>query len=133
MERPSKEPKERVNKIQQFNINQSSMSTSLILLQSSNAGTLNFIFLGAMLLIFWLFLIRPQAKKQREQRTFMEGLKVDDEVVTSGGILGKIYKIETNIVTLEVSNKTYIRVTKNVISKELTDWLVSSTEKLITK
>lgn len=108
------------------------MSTSLILLQSG-AGTLNFIFLGAMLLIFWLFLIRPQAKKQREQRTFMEGLKVEDEVVTNGGILGKIYKIESDIITLEVSNKTYLRVTKNVISKEMTDWLKTSTEKLIIK
>lgn len=107
------------------------MSTSLILLQSG-AGTLNFIFLGAMLLIFWLFLIRPQAKKQREQRSFMEGLKVDDEVVTNGGILGKIYKIENNIITLEVSNKTYIRVTKNVISKEMTDWLKTASDKLIT-
>jgi preprotein translocase subunit YajC len=106
------------------------MSTSLIFLQSG-AGTLNFIFLGAMLLIFWLFLIRPQAKKQREQRGFMDGLKVDDEVVTNGGILGKIYKIESNIITLEVSNKTYIRVTKNVISKEMTDWLKSSSDKLI--
>ncbi len=106
------------------------MSTSLILLQSG-AGTLNFIFLGAMLLIFWLFLIRPQAKKQREQRAFMDGLKVDDEVVTNGGILGKIYKIESNIITLEVSNKTYIRVTKNVISKEMTDWLKTSSDKLI--
>lgn len=108
------------------------MSTSLILLQSS-AGTLNFVFLGAMLLIFWLFLIRPQAKKQREQRTFMEGLKVDDEVVTSGGVLGKIYKIESDIITLEVSHKTYIRVTKNVISKEMTDWLKTTTDKLIIK
>jgi len=108
------------------------MSTSLILLQSS-AGTLNFVFLGAMLLIFWLFLIRPQAKKQREQRTFMEGLKVEDEVVTNGGILGKIYKIENDIITLEVSNKTYLRVTKNVISKEMTDWMKTSTEKLIIK
>ncbi|MDZ4681148.1 MAG: preprotein translocase subunit YajC [Saprospiraceae bacterium] len=108
------------------------MSTSLILLQIGT-GMLNYVFLGAMLLIFWLFFIRPQAKKQREQRTFMEGLKVEDEVVTSGGVLGKIYKIESDIITLEVSNKTYIRVTKNVISKEMTEWLKTSTEKLIIK
>ncbi len=110
------------------------MSTSIILLQSgAGAGMLNFVFIGVMLLIFWLFFIRPQAKKQREQGTFMEGLKVEDEVVTSGGILGKIYKIENDIITLEVSNKTYIRVTKNVISKEMTDWLKTTTEKLIIK
>ncbi|NUO01824.1 MAG: preprotein translocase subunit YajC [Saprospiraceae bacterium] len=107
------------------------MSTSLILLQSGSAGTINLLFIGAMMLIFWLFLLRPQNKKQREQRSFLETLKVDDEVVTNGGILGKIYKIEANIVTLEISNKTYIRVTKNVISKEMTDWLKSSSDKLI--
>lgn len=93
----------------------------ILLLQAGGAGMTNLLFLGAMILIFWLFLIRPQAKKQREQKNFMEGLSQNDQVVTASGILGRISKIEEDIVTLEVSSKSYIRVTKNAISKEMTD------------
>ena len=74
-----------------------------------------------MILIFWLFLIRPQAKKQREQKNFMDALQKGDEIVTSSGILGRINKIEEDIVTLEVGTKTYLRVTKSAISKEMTE------------
>ena len=93
----------------------------VILQAAADPGTLNFVFLGAMLLVFWLFLIRPQAKKQREQRQFVDNLQKGDQVVTASGILGKITKIEEAIITIEVGTKTYLRVTKNMISKELTD------------
>ena len=89
---------------------------------TSGGGMLNFVFLGAMILIFWLFLIRPQSKKQKEQKNFASELKKGDKVVTSSGILGVINKIEDDdIVHLEVGTKMYIKVTKNAISKELTD------------
>lgn len=90
---------------------------------------MNLLFLGAMILIFWLFLIRPQAKKQREQKTFMESLGQNDQVVTASGILGRISKIEDDIVTLEVASKSYIRVTKNAISKEMTDAIYGEDKK----
>ena len=91
------------------------------MLQSGSGGMLNLLFFGAMILIFWLFLIRPQTKKQKEQKRFMGALEKGDDVVTASGILGRINKIEGEIVTLEVGTKTYIRVTKNAISKEMTD------------
>lgn len=81
------------------------------------------LFFGAMFLIIYLFMIRPQSKRQNEQKKFMSALVKGDDVVTSSGILGKINKIEDEIITLEVGNKTYIRVTKNAISKEMTDSL----------
>lgn len=92
-----------------------------ILLQAGGSGTFNLIFFGAMLLIFWLFLLRPQAKRQREQKNFLGSLDRGDEVVTASGMLGRINKIEDEIITLDVGNKVFIRVTKNAISKELTD------------
>ena len=79
------------------------------------------VFFGAMLAIFWLFMIRPQMKRQREQRTFMDALLKGTDVVTASGLLGKITKIDGDIVTLEVSPKTYVRVTKSAISKDLTE------------
>ncbi|NBC06745.1 MAG: preprotein translocase subunit YajC [Bacteroidetes bacterium] len=97
-----------------------------LLLQAGNAGLYNLIFIGAMIVIFWLFLIRPQQKKQKEQKTFSESLQKGDEVVTASGIIGRINKLEEQVVTLEVSNKTYIRVTRNAISKEMTEAMSSS-------
>lgn len=103
---------------------------SVLFLQAGGgAGTINFLFLGAMLLIFWLFLIRPQAKRQREQKSFQENLERGDQVVTSSGILGKITKIEDQVLTLEVSNKTYLRVTRNSISKEMTEAIYAVKDK----
>lgn len=105
------------------------MNMEILLLQAGGAGSMNLLFLGAMILIFWLFLIRPQAKKQREQKNFMEGLSQNDQVVTASGILGRISKIEEEIVTLEVASKSYIRVTKNAISKEMTDAIYGEDKK----
>jgi preprotein translocase subunit YajC len=103
----------------------------LILLQAGggNAGMLNLVFIGAMIAIFWLFLIRPQQKRQKEQKSFTEAMQKGDEVVTASGIIGKINKIEDQIISLEVANKTYIRVTRNSISKELTESLFKNDEK----
>lgn len=97
------------------------MNMHILFLAAGDAGWSNMLFLGAMILIFYFFLIRPQAKKQKEQKSFMDDLGKDDQVVTASGILGKITKIEDEIVTLEVGSKSYIRVTKNAISKEMTD------------
>lgn len=94
------------------------------LLQASTTGSsswINLIFIVSMFLVFWLLMIRPQAKRQKEQKLFQESLDKNKDVVTSSGILGRISKIEDSIVTLEVSPKVYIRVTKNAISKELTE------------
>ena len=94
------------------------------LLQASATGSsswINLIFIVSMFLVFWLLMIRPQAKRQKEQKLFQESLEKNKDVVTSSGILGRISKIEDTIVTLEVSPKVYIRVTKNAISKELTE------------
>lgn len=106
------------------------MSIDVLLLQAGgSAGMMNLLFIGAMFLVFWLFLIRPQTKKQKEQKNFMEALEKGTEVVTASGILGKITKIEDDVVTLEVGNKVYIRVTKNAISKEMTDSVYTTDDK----
>ena len=60
--------------------------------------------------VFYFFLIRPQAKKQKETQTFLQGLKVGDQVVTASGILGRIAAMTDQIVTLEVANTVQIKV-----------------------
>lgn len=96
----------------------------MILLQSGNAIT-SFLPLVLMIVVFYFFMIRPQAKKQKEQNDFQNGLAKGDRVVTGSGVLGKITKLDDKTVTLEVDSKTYIRFAKSAISKEMTDGLAS--------
>ena len=77
--------------------------------------------LVAILVVFYFFMIRPQQTKQKEQESFMDNLKKGDEVVMSCGIVGRINKIEDNFITLETANKTYLKVTTNSISREMTE------------
>ncbi len=104
------------------------MSTMMILLQAGGTGSMQLINLAFMLgifAVFYFFMIRPQAKKQKEQANFINELAKGRDVVTSSGILGRITKIEDDIVTLAVDNKSYIRVTKGAISKDLTESVYS--------
>lgn len=98
-----------------------------IFLQATPANDFSFyIFPAAMLLVFWFFIMRPQAKKQKDQRKFLDSLEKGKQVVTTSGILGKITKIEDDIITIEVGSKVYIRITKGAISKEMTDTVYAS-------
>ncbi len=92
----------------------------------------NFIFLQAegliqmfplllIFVVFWFFILRPQMKKQKEQGKFAEQLAKGQDVVTSSGILGKINRIDGEIVHLEIATKTVIKITKGAISRELTE------------
>lgn len=67
----------------------------------------------AFLVIFYFLAIRPQQKKEKEVRNMREALRVGDEVITIGGIYGKIVKVKEDIITIEVgSNKTRFDITK---------------------
>ena len=70
--------------------------------------------------VLYFFMIRPQAKKQKEQNKFLGEIQKGDEVVTSSGMIGKINKIEGNTITLQVDTKTFIKVVKGALSNEMT-------------
>lgn len=78
--------------------------------------------MGAILIVFWLFFIRPQAKKQKQQKKFIEDVQKGDKVVTIAGIHGKVNKVnEDNTLQLEVSPGSYIVIEKSSISMEWTN------------
>lgn len=80
----------------------------------SSLGTFGFmLLLGA---IMYFMMIRPQQKQLKEHRTLVAGLKKGDEVVTQGGILGRIHAVTDREVTLEISNGVRVRVLKTAIS-----------------
>jgi preprotein translocase subunit YajC len=84
-------------------------------------GSFQLIMMGAIILVFWLFMIRPQAKKAKEQKKFIENLGKGDKIVTIAGIHGTINKVnEDNTLQLEVSPGSYIKIEKSAISQEWT-------------
>jgi len=62
---------------------------------------------------FYLFLIRPQQKRQKEMQSMLNALSKGDRVITSGGMLGTIVSITDQIVTLDVGNKTTVKVLRS--------------------
>jgi preprotein translocase subunit YajC len=97
---------------------------NIYLLQTSGGGIGPLIFLPLMIIVFWLFFIRPQAKKAKNQKTFIENLQRGDKVVTIAGIHGTINKInEDGTINLEVSPGSYVKIEKSAISMEWTTQL----------
>jgi len=68
-----------------------------------------------LIVLFYFFLIRPQSKRQKEHKEMVNSLQKGEEVITTGGILGKITNISENFVTLEISQDARIHVQKNSI------------------
>jgi len=100
------------------------MHTILLLQGDPMAGLIGMWPLAAMFVVMWFFFIRPQNKKQKEQASFIsDGIQKGDEVATTSGMIGKISKIDGNIVTLQVDTKTFIKVTKGSISKEMSEFI----------
>jgi len=72
--------------------------------------------IGLIILIFYLLLIRPQQKRTKEHQKMLDGLKRGDEVITSGGIYGKITAITDFVVTLEVAPEVRIKIQRSQVA-----------------
>lgn len=88
---------------------------------NGKSGGFEFVFLGMMILVFWLFMIRPQAKKAKEQKKFVDSMQKGEKIVTIAGIHGVVNKVnEDGTISLEVSPGSYIKIEKSAISMEWT-------------
>ena len=94
----------------------------MYLLQTGGGGFgFSGIFFILMILIFWLFFIRPQAKKQKQQKKFIEELQKGDKVVTIAGIHGTVNRVnEDGTIQLEINPGSYIKMERSAISMEMT-------------
>lgn len=79
-------------------------------------GMEGMIFPLGILLFFYFFFIRPQSKRTKEQKQMLNALQKGTEVVTSGGILGKVAELDDNFVKLEVSDNNYIQVQRHQVA-----------------
>jgi preprotein translocase subunit YajC len=79
------------------------------------------VLIGSVVLVFYFFMIRPQQKRQKDQRDFLSHLKKGEKVVTIGGIHGTIHEVKDDVVNLVIDNKgSQISVSKGAISIEST-------------
>ncbi|MEM6318990.1 MAG: preprotein translocase subunit YajC [Bacteroidota bacterium] len=98
------------------------MAELFFLLLQAEPSLLNQLMFPALILIVaYFFLVRPQSQKHKAQQKFSEEIAKGSSIVTTSGILGKITKIDGEVVTVEVSPKTYIQVLRSAVSKELTE------------
>lgn len=73
---------------------------------------------GLMFVVFYLFIIRPQMKKTKEEKAFREGLKKGDRVVTIGGIHGKILEVKDTTIVLDAGEGLKLKMEKAAVSKD---------------
>lgn len=79
------------------------------------------IMMGVIVVVFYFFMIRPQVKRQKEVKKFRESLKEGDNVMTTGGIYGRVLSIKEDSVIIEVEGKSKLRVSKAAIIKDIAD------------
>ena len=80
----------------------------------------------AIFAIFYFLMIRPQQKKQKEHRAMIDAIEKGNEVVTAGGIVGRVSKVEDQYVTLEVAQGVDVRVQRHAISQLLPKGTIKS-------
>ncbi|WP_314109944.1 preprotein translocase subunit YajC [Segatella salivae] len=94
------------------------MNIMLLSAQAAQGGGMGvFVMMGAILIIFWLFMVRPQQKKQKKIRNFQNSLQEGSKVVTGGGIYGTIKRvdIQANTVDVEIARGVVITVNKGYV------------------
>ena len=85
----------------------------------AGGGIESFLLIGAMFAVLYFLMIRPQMKRAKEHKTMVEAIAKGDEVITGGGILGRISKVSEGYVSLEIANGVEIQVQKVAIQTVL--------------
>ena len=80
------------------------------------SAPLNLLLLGGLIFVMYFLMIRPQMKRQKEQKAMIDGLAKGDEIVTAGGVVGKITKVSDGYVTMEVAEGTEILMQKAAVT-----------------
>ncbi len=86
---------------------------------AGGSGLINLLFLGGFVLIFYFLLIRPQSKRRKEHAALVAALSKGDEVITAGGIVGSVTKVEDDFVKVQLASKLEVRIQKSAVSATL--------------
>ena len=94
------------------------MELTTVLLQSQTSTLMNFLPMVLIIVVFYFFMIRPQMKKAKDHKNYIEELKANDRVVTTAGIHGRIVEISETSFLIDVGGGTKIRFDKSSVSLE---------------
>ena len=93
---------------------------------AGDAGWINLVMLGGFVLIFYFLLIRPQNKRRKEHQELVTALSNGDEVVTAGGIVGQITKVEDDFVKVQINDQVEMRIQKSAVGATLPKGTIKS-------
>ena len=102
-----------------MNIINTAMAQGAAPATGSGGGISSLIFMAAFIAIFYFMLIRPQQKRAKEQQAMLAALSSGDEVVTSGGMLGRVVEVGDNYLGVEIADGVRVKVQKNAITQVL--------------
>lgn len=94
-----------------------------------DSGMINLLFLGGFVLIFYFLLIRPQNKRRKEHQALVGNINKGDEVVTAGGIVGIVNKVEDDFIKVQVGEGVEMRIQKTAIGATLPKGTIKSLDK----
>lgn len=101
------------------------MMNYILMAQPQQGGQVNpimsFLPLLLIIVVFYFFMIRPQVKRQKELRKFRDSLQKGDNVITTGGIYGKVAEIKDTTVILQVDEGVKLKVDKSAVIKDMAD------------
>ena len=92
----------------------------------AGGGLMSFLPIILMFVVLYFLMIRPQMKRQKEQKAMIDALSKGDEVVTAGGMLGKVSKIGDNYVGLDVATGVEIQVQRSAVVQVLPKGTIKS-------
>jgi len=81
------------------------------------AGGFNMLFfIGAMFLLMWALLIRPQQRQQKEHRKMLEQIQRGDQIVTSGGMHGRVTGVADDVLTIEIAERVRVKINRSAVA-----------------
>lgn len=98
----------------------------------NGGGMSSIVFLVVLMVVGYLFLLRPQMKRQKDQRNLISSVSVGDEVVTLGGILGKVIKVEDQFFSLQIAENTTVRIQRQAVATVLPKGTMKATPNPVT-
>ena len=93
---------------------------------AGDGGQFQFVILFVMVIVFYFLLIRPQQKRAKEQRAMMDALQKGDEVVTVGGMVGRVAKLDDNYIGVEVADGVVVQIQKSALQTTLPKGTIKS-------
>ena len=83
--------------------------------QPQGAGWTFWLMIGAMILVMWLFMWRPESKRRKQMQEFIANLKKGDKVITAGGIHATVKEVKETTLLIEVDSNVTLRIEKNMV------------------